>query len=98
MAELRGSLEGIGFPALVGFLASLEKSGCLQLTSSQGGGTVSFTAGRVVAAAYGAERGLPALEALALALPRASFVFVDGALPPGDEPTIDLAPGALQRQ
>ncbi len=48
-----------------------------------------------MAAAFGAERGLAALEAIALALPRGEFRFAGGAAPEGRD--VDLPPEDLER-
>ncbi|HEX2324451.1 MAG TPA: DUF4388 domain-containing protein, partial [Chloroflexota bacterium] len=95
MISLGGTLEGIGLPALVRFLAGLRSSGLLLVADDSWGGEVGFDEGRVVAAAFGAERGLAALEAIALALPRGEFRFAGGAIPEGRD--VDLPPEDLER-
>jgi hypothetical protein len=95
MISLGGTLEGIGLPALVRFLAGLRSSGRLLVADDSWGGEVGFDEGRVVAAAFGAERGLAALEAIALALPRGEFRFAGGAVPEGRD--ADLPPEDLER-
>ncbi len=95
MISLGGTLEGIGLPALVRFLAGLRSSGRLLVADDSWGGEVGFDEGRVVAAAFGAERGLAALEAIALALPRGEFRFAGGAVPEGRD--VDLPPEDLER-
>ncbi|MGH2353102.1 MAG: DUF4388 domain-containing protein, partial [Chloroflexota bacterium] len=78
MTELRGSLKGIGLPALVRLLAGLRKSGCLHLGHDRWGGEIYLEEGRVVAAEFGADRGAAALDALVLALPESQFAFAEG--------------------
>src|SRR5688572_7486340 len=95
MISLGGTLEGIGLPALVRFLAGLRSNGRLLVADDSWGGEVGFDEGRVVAAAFGAERGLAALEAIALALPRGEFRFTGGAAP--EERDVDLPPEDLER-
>lgn len=98
MSGLSGILEAVGLQAIIGFLAGLRKSGTLRLVYDGWSGEVIFDRGEVVDAAFGAERGLAALDALALALPVGTFSFVEGpaeSVPP-EARTIDLSPQALQ--
>ncbi len=98
MSGLSGILEAVGLQAIIGFLAGLRKSGTLRLVYDGWSGEVIFDRGEVVDAAFGAERGLAALDALALALPAGTFSFVEGpaeSVPP-EARTIDLSPQALQ--
>src|ERR671923_2124972 len=92
MTGLSGSLKVISFPALVRFLADLRRTGCLRLTQGRWTGEVYFDRGQVVAAAFGAEQGPPALAAILLALGQGQFAFAEGAPPPAR--TVDLAGGA----
>src|SRR5919201_5508092 len=77
MTELSGTLEGIGLAPLVSFLAGLGKSGRLTITDGPMGGEVFLDSGQLVGAAFDAERGLPALEAIGLALSSGRFGFVE---------------------
>ena len=85
MSELSGSLVGIGTPAILHFLAGLEKSGRLYIWDGPWAGEVFLDSGRVSGATFDAERGLDALEAIVLSLPQAQFAFETGATtpPPG---------------
>jgi hypothetical protein len=93
--NLAGTLEGIGLAALVRFLVSLNPSGRLLVADDVWGGEVGFDEGRVVTAAFGAERGLGALEAIALALPNGEFRFTGGAAPEARD--VELPPEELER-
>ena len=95
MINLAGTLEGIGLAALVRFLVSLNPSGRLLVADDVWGGEVGFDEGRVVTAAFGAERGLGALEAIALALPNGEFRFTGGAAPEARD--VELPPEELER-
>jgi MFS family permease len=77
--ELAGSVQGAGLPQLIQVLGDLGKSGCLRLSEGNWTGEVAFDRGEVVGAAFGQERGLPALEAIVFALPHARFAFSEGA-------------------
>ncbi len=95
MINLAGTLEGIGLAALVRFLVSLNPSGRLLVADDVWGGEVGFDGGRVVTAAFGAERGLGALEAIALALPNGEFRFTGGPAPEARD--IEMPPEELER-
>jgi hypothetical protein len=58
-------------------------------------GQVFFEGGRVVAASFLNERGVPALEAMTLGMSHAAFAFGPGAAPAGEH-NVELAPEALQ--
>ncbi|MDQ3702613.1 MAG: DUF4388 domain-containing protein [Chloroflexota bacterium] len=88
MITLAGTLEGIGLPALLRFLSTLRPDGRLLVADDVWGGEVAFDQGEVVAATFGAEQGLAALEAIALALPNGEFRFTGGPPPGGRD--IDL--------
>ena len=95
VTELCGVLrEDIRFPALVRFVTSLGKSGCLQISEGHWIGELSIAAGRVVAASFASQRGLVALDAMVLALPNGRFTFSAGA--PVAERDVDLSPDELQ--
>lgn len=84
MTELSGSLDGIGLPALIRFLAGLRKSGTLRIWQGGWAGEVGFDAGRVVTASLGPERGLAALEGLMLLSAGGRFSFQESA-PPAEQ-------------
>src|SRR5438445_3065002 len=77
MTELSGTLEGIGLGPLVSFLAGLGKTGRLTIDDGPMGGEVFLNAGQVVGAAFDSERGLPALDAIGLALGSGHFSFAE---------------------
>lgn len=83
MTDFSGTLEGVGLPAIVRFLAGLQKTGCLRITHQDWRGEVYFDAGQVIGAALGSRQGLSALDALVQALPGGSFVFDADARPSG---------------
>src|SRR4051794_8075797 len=93
MTELSGTLEGVGLPAIVRFLAGLHKTGALRVTHQDWHGDVYFEDGRVVSAQLGSRGGLPALDALVQALPGASFVFDENAR--ASSTNVDLTREAL---
>src|SRR5687767_6381654 len=95
MAELSGSLGAFGLSSIVDFLAGRRWSGRLHLRHGDRTGAVSFDGGRVVAASFGAERGLAALEAIVRTLPEGDFAFAAGPPPAGGN--IDLGPGELRQ-
>jgi hypothetical protein len=77
MTELSGTLDGIGLAPLVSFLTGLGKSGRLTITNGPLGGEVFIDAGQVIGAAFDTERGLPALDAIGLALGNGHFGFAE---------------------
>jgi hypothetical protein len=77
MTELSGTLDGIGLAPLVGFLTGLGKSGRLTIADGPMAGEVFLEGGKVVGAAFDAERGLPALDAIGLALGGGRFGFAE---------------------
>jgi hypothetical protein len=98
MIGLSGSLSAIGLRALVRFLADLAKTGTLRVSHDRWMGEVAFERGTVVGASFEAERGLAALDAIALALPTGDFVFADAPAEgvPAGARNIDLSREALQ--
>ena len=81
MAELSGSLEGIGLVALVRFLTSVAEAGRLVIRDGDMTGVLDINDRSVVGATFDHERGMPALEAIALALGRGRFDFRDATQP-----------------
>jgi hypothetical protein len=77
MTELSGTLEGIGLGPLVSFLAGLGKSGRLSVDDGPMGGEVFLEGGQVVGAVFDSEHGLPALDAIGLALGSGRFSFAE---------------------
>src|ERR687885_649177 len=77
MTELNGTLDGIGLAPLVSFLTGLGKSGRLTIADGPMAGEVFLEAGEVIGAAFEAERGLPALDAIGLALGGGRFGFAE---------------------
>ena len=58
MVELKGSLNGIGLPAIVQLIAELHHSGSLELAKGAAAGMLGFNDGRLVIATFdhGADR------------------------------------------
>jgi Domain of unknown function (DUF4388) len=89
MTELSGTLEGVGLPAIVRFLAGLGKTGALRISHENWHGEVYFDDGLVVGAELGSRRGVSALDGLIRALPGGTFVFDAEGRPEGP-PNIDF--------
>jgi len=96
VTELSGSLEGIGLLAVVRFLASVAPTGRLALVDGSLQGWLDLDAGALVGATFDQEQGLPALEAIALALGTGRFEFHDTAPPP--EHSLRLAPAEIDER
>jgi hypothetical protein len=96
MTELSVSTAGRDLPLILRVLTGLPLRGCLYITQDHWTGALSFDQGRIVAAAFGAERGLPALEAILVALLDGRCVFRAGV--PACEPNIDLTPRTLEAE
>lgn len=96
MPRLSGSLARTGLPALFRFLGDLLTTGRLDVGESQWNAQVYLDHGRVVAARFGAARGLAAIDDLALVLPTATFELHDAAPPAErDEQLAAMAPADL---
>jgi hypothetical protein len=95
MTELSGTLEGVGLPAIVRFLAGLNKTGCLHLAHDDWRGEIFFDAGQVTSASLGSRHGLPALDAMAQVLTGGSFSFESDARATGGDGAISLNRDAL---
>src|SRR5215207_2416039 len=96
MVELKGSLSGIGLPAITQLIGDLHHSGSLELHKGTSSGVLFFDDGRLVSARYvDDQEGLDALTRCVLDLGDAAFTFVEGS--PPLERTLDLSPRALQR-
>ena len=65
-------------PLLLRVLAGVRVTGRLHIAQARWRGEICFADGRLVAAAFGAERGLPALQAILLALPDGRCIFHPG--------------------
>lgn len=87
MTQLSGSLEGIGLVALLEFLTSVGTTGRLAIFEGDLHGRLELDRGALVGAVLGHEQGLPALEAIALALGGARFQLIEM----NDEPERNLA-------
>src|SRR5437764_1214387 len=96
MTQLSVSTAGRDLPLILRVLTGLPLRGCLYITHDHWTGALSFDQGRIVAAAFGAERGLPALEAILVALLDGRCVFRAGV--PACEPNIDLTPRTLEAE
>lgn len=97
MVELKGSLNGIGLPAIVQLIGDLHHSGALQLSRDDFAfsGTLLFDDGRLVGAECGDNHGLQAVAACAVDLANADFSFVEA--PPPAERTLDLGSEDLKK-
>src|SRR3954452_4498661 len=94
MAELTGSLAGVGLTALTHFLAELGKSGDLLISRGHWFGQVSLDHGRLSAAAFEHETGRAALELIVTGLADGDFEFCEG--PPTLATSNDPGPAGLQ--
>src|SRR3981081_3888796 len=95
MVELKGSLNGIGLPAIVQLIGELHHSGSLELVKDQAAGMLGFDDGRLVIATFDQEYGLKALAACVTNLASGDFRFVEGEA--AGERNLDLAPSEVQR-
>jgi len=73
--ELSGQLTAVGLRALVSFLSDLKKNGRLEVRDDRWTGSIDLLEGRLVAANFADEQGLPALDAIFFALQHGSFEF-----------------------
>src|SRR5713101_2016646 len=87
MVELKGSLNGIGLPAIVQLIGELRHSGCLELSKGSAHGVLDFDDGRLVAADFADEHGMQAVATLSLELADGEFTLAAGA--PTHERTLD---------
>ena len=94
MVELKGSLVGIGLPALVDLIGELHHTGTLALGNDGAQARLAFENGHLVAVEFGEEHGLPALASVAKTLRDADFEFFEGA--PSPEQTLDFGPPELK--
>jgi hypothetical protein len=96
VVELKGSLGGVGLPAVVQLIAELHHSGTLELSRGDARGRLAFDDGRLVAAECGPEHGLQAVAMCARDLAGADFVFVESDAVDLDK-TLDLGPTELNK-
>lgn len=96
MAAFQGSLKAIDLASIIRLLAGLEQTGWLHLTQPPWEGRLGFEGGRIVAASFGPEQGLDALDALLLMLPDGHFTFTEGPPPAEPERNLTLGPRELQ--
>ena len=95
MVELKGSLAGIGLPAIVQLIGELHHSGTLELSKNSGAhGILGFDDGRLVSAEFEVEHGMSALETCVHELADANFRFVEGVA--AGEHTLDIPAAELQ--
>lgn len=78
MAELSGTLEGIGLLPVLHFVLGLRQSGRLSIADEPFSGTLSLEQGRLIGATFGEETGVAALEAIGLVLGKGRFTFTVG--------------------
>jgi hypothetical protein len=95
VSELKGSLTGVGLPAVVQLIGELRHTGTLHLTEASKNGALAFENGRLVAAECGQAQGLQAVAHCALDLPAADFSFFEGT--PTAVRTLDLGPADLNK-
>ena len=93
MLELRGALGDVCLVPILKLLAEFGRSGRLYISAGRRTGELQLDDGRVVAASFGSEHGLAALDSAALLLPGAQFEFVDGPTP--QDQIIALTPDRL---
>jgi hypothetical protein len=79
---LSGSVQETSLPRLFAFVSHTASSGRLTVSQGRWHAEVDFDRGHAVAASFGDARGLPALEALVLALPTGRFHFYETAIAP----------------
>ena len=94
MTELSGTLDGVGLPAIVRFLAGLNKTGCLRVTHDDWRGQIYFDAGQVTSASLGSRNGVPALDAMVQILVAGRFSFESDVRATIADATISLTPAA----
>jgi hypothetical protein len=94
MVELKGSLSGIGLPAIVQLIGELHHSGRLELTKLADRGELGFDDGRLVSASFADQLGLKALAACSRQLADAEFRFVESRHT--GERTIEIGAAELQ--
>jgi len=94
MVELKGSLNGIGLPAIVQLIGELRHSGSLELSKDTTHGVLDFDDGRLVAADFAEATGFQALARLSLELSDGEFTFIEGV--PLHERTLDLGTKDVQ--
>jgi hypothetical protein len=92
MMQISGSLQGVGLLPLLRFLGPLPTPTRLRMVADPWSGEATLAGGRVVAATFGQERGLVALEAMLLTLAGGTFE-VGEATPPAapDEPLATMS-------
>src|SRR5712664_2222564 len=96
MVELKGTLDGVGLPAIVHLLGELRETGLLRLTSGTWLGELAFEHGQLIAATFGQDRGLDALAACTLTVANGEFTFVEQAN--SVEPNITLSSDELRQR
>ena len=63
MVELKGSLGGIGLPAIIQLIGELRHSGTLELAQGESTARLAFDDGRLIAAECGEYQGVQAVAA-----------------------------------
>jgi hypothetical protein len=91
---LRGSLENFGLVLMALLSIELKATIWLRVIRGPQSAEIALQDGRVVWAAFGSERGLPALDAVALGLADAAFELEQGAVP--RQPNLSLAVAELR--
>jgi signal peptidase I len=78
MTELQGSLHDFELRVLLRFLATQRSSGYLHISRSGLNGELLLDNGQVVGAAAGEQRGIAAVDLIALVLADGYFIYTDG--------------------
>src|SRR5262245_17260553 len=92
MADISGTLTSVEFVPLTRFLCSMRKTGDLLVSSGSWIGQVALDDGRITAATVENDRGLPALEFLALVMSEGQFEFSEGTPSLVADPTLPADP------
>ena len=85
MTQFGASLRFVELSAVVELLASAWSTGRLRLASGDRAGEIVLRRGRIVGAALGDERGLAALEGIALGFTEGDLKFADGPVAEGGD-------------
>jgi Domain of unknown function (DUF4388) len=87
---LQGTLELLGLAPLLRWLRRVQRDGRVSLSCGHWSGEICLWHGKVVRASFGEERGLGALHAILVVLPRARFTFTEGAVADGRNSDLGL--------
>jgi hypothetical protein len=96
MTQLYISTADRDLVLIVRLLGGLQLTGQLHIVQDPWAGDVCFDQGRIVAARFAAEQGLPALEAMLLSLPDGRCTFQTGV--PAGQTNLELGQKALETE